>query len=135
MYFLLIFIFPIIWLQSPELRYAYGAFISIACLPLAINFNFKYYYKLINLSKFLFILLPILLIYKNIDNVNLYDKKLNRVFNYGNIKFYKKIDGYDVYTSVLCKNIKEICVTFSDREYKIKKKYGYFFFKRYKSEI
>ena len=135
LYFLLIFIFPIIWLQSPELRYAYGAFISIACLPLAINFNFKYYYKLINLSKYLFILLPILLIYKNIDNVNLYDKKLNREFTYGNIKFYKKIDGYDVYTSVLCKNIKEICVTFSDREYKIKKKYGYFFFKRYKSEI
>ena len=60
--------------------------------------------------------------------MNLYDKKLNRVFTYGNIKFYKKVDGYDVYTSVLCKNIKEICVTFSDREYKIKKKYGYFFF-------
>ncbi len=132
LYSIFIVIFPIIWLQSPELRYAYGAFLSICCIPLAINLNFKFYSKLVNISKFIFIFLPLLLIYKNLDNYKLYDKKLNRVFSYDEIKFSKKINGYDIYSSILCKDVKEICVTFPDRNYEIKKKYGYFFFKRYK---
>ncbi len=135
LYLIFIIVFPIIWLQSPELRYAYGAFIAIGCLPLAINLSFKNYHQFINLSKYFFVIIPILLILKNIENYKLYNKKLNRAFTYENIKFYKKIDGYDVYSSVLCKDIKEICVTFSNRDYKIKKKYGYFYFKRYEGNI
>jgi hypothetical protein len=134
-YFIFIGIFPVIWLQSPEIRYAYGAFITIGCLPLAINLNFKNYYNIINLSKYFLLILPILLIFKNIQNYKLYDKKLNRAFTYEQIKFYKKINGYNVYSSTLCKDIKEICVTFSNRDYEIKKKFGYFFFKRHKEKI
>ena len=35
--------------------------------------------------------LPLLLIYKNLDNYKLYDKKLNRVFSYDEIKFSKAL--------------------------------------------
>ena len=121
-----------LWLQAPDIRFAFGLLISIPVLfiSVAIPKNFS----LINNSilKTSFILILIALFFKNINHYEEITKKNIFIRNY-DVEGFKIINNFDNYKIVIndknqrfCYDTKYICVLNDEINFKIRKNYfGY----------
>lgn len=130
-WFLLFFIFcGLFWFRVPEIRFGFGWIISLSVFIPAfflwrINFN-------LNSKKiiFLFTIIPFLLIIKNYENIYIFQKTLNPVYNYQFDLIYTIEDK----NYVKVKNPNDRCVdiidycTYYNTEVDYKKILGYSFF-------
>ena len=130
-WFLLFFIFcGLFWFRVPEIRFGFGWIISLSVFIPAfflwrINFN-------LNSKKiiFLFTIIPFLLIIKNYENIYIFQKTLNPVYNYQFDLIYTIEDK----NYVKVKNPNDRCVdiidycTYYNTEVDYKRILGYSFF-------
>lgn len=120
------------WLVAPDIRYAYGMFISLRLLlfSYAINDYTKYFEILIKYKNIFFIILFIILIIKNMKYQFLeYYCIQNRTFDYKNISFYKKINDFELYktSSGNCAFFEKICINSDKKNLKIERNRNYLF--------
>ena len=133
---LVLLISIILWMSTPEIRYAWGLHFVIPCFFLSIllknsffsilkKFNRKFY--LLNLS-----LILILFLSKNILVFKIEDFTSipNRVHDFSNIRKVGTFEGIDIfYNYWKCADFNGVCVNLPKEDYNIEKKYSYTFFK------
>jgi hypothetical protein len=134
---LLLLLSIILWMSTPEIRYAWGLHFVIPCFMLSIllknsffnflkKFNRKFY--MLNL-----ILILILFLSKNISVFKIEDFASipNRVHDFSKIRKVGTFEGIDIfYNHWKCADFKGVCVNIPNEDYKIEKKYSYVFFKK-----
>ena len=125
------------WLIAPDIRYAYGIFISVTLLffSYAVNNNTKYIDRFIKYKNIIFMSLFIILVIKNIKyqfSDNFFNK--NRTFDYTNISFYKKINNFELYktSSGNCAFFEKICINSDKESLIIERNHNYLFIKNEK---
>jgi len=122
-FFIYLVYFPLsllLFMQSPEVRYAHGLIISIIAYNLLLSYKSLFNSKILfnNKSKKIFIFsLLILLCLKNFTNFELLFKNHKDQYDYSNIQLIGKINNYEIYKpdystnkSVFCFDFKKICV-------------------------
>ena len=136
---LLIFFFIInfiIWFQAPDIRFGYGVFISCISLIFAsATYFFFLRYKIIKKTKFIILILLIILCSKNYHNLTFLNKSKMVINDNSSVKFYKNINGYKIFKSnadhSFCKDFVQICVIIPS-ELNIEENNGYLYFIRKK---
>ena len=138
MIFILTFFSILLWMITPEIRYAWGLHFVLPCFLLTLfikNFLIKFFYKLnqkILLSNLLIIFLLFFL--KNISVFKVNDLLTipNRELDFSNIQKIGTFNNFDIFFNYWkCGDYKGICVNTIKENYEIEKKYSYVFFKKY----
>ena len=134
---ILVFFSTLLWMVSPEIRYAWGLLFVLPCFLITLfmknfltNFIFKSNQKLVK-SGFLIILL--LFFIKNISLFKIDDFLTvpNRSLNFSNIEKIGSFSDFDIFfNNWKCGDYEGICVNTIKENYNIEKKYSYVFFKR-----
>ena len=129
-FFIIFFLFSLItWLLSPDIRLAYGLLIAVSILPLTVVLQIV---KLNQLNKkifkFSFILVLILLTFKQKNNINLLNNfPFEKQFNYQDfVKIYSS-NNYNVFKpskNVFCNFFDDFC-SYQSLHVNIKEKNGY----------
>ena len=137
MILILVFFSTLLWMVSPEIRYAWGLLFVLPCFLITLfmknfltNFIFKSNQKLVK-SGFLIILL--LFFIKNISLFKIDDFLTvpNRSLNFSNIEKIGSFSDFDIFfNNWKCGDYEGICVNTIKENYNIEKKYSYVFFKR-----
>ena len=137
MILILVFFSTLLWMVSPEIRYAWGLLFVLPCFLITLfmknflaNFIFKLNQKLVK-SGFLIILL--LFFIKNISLFKIDDFLTvpNRSLNFSNIEKIGSFSDFDIFfNNWKCGDYEGICVNTIKENYNIEKKYSYVFFKR-----
>jgi hypothetical protein len=137
MILVLIFFSILLWMVSPEIRYAWGLLFVLPCFLITLfiknflpNFVFKLNQKLVK-SGFLIIFL--LFFFKNMSLLKIEDILTvpNRSLNFSNIKKIGSFSDFDIFFNKWkCGDYEGICVNTIKENYNIEKKYSYVFFKR-----
>jgi hypothetical protein len=116
-YFLIIlsifFINLIIWFQAPEIRFGYGIIISLVSFTIAFvlfNINLKILnYRFVFI---IFLIFCILLVEKNIKNLNIVNNLFQRNFDYSNYKILYETNRFKVYKpadGLFCNSFSGFC--------------------------
>jgi hypothetical protein len=134
---ILVFFSTLLWMVSPEIRYAWGLLFVLPCFLITLfmknfltNFIFKSNQKLVK-SGFLIIFL--LFFFKNISLFKIDDFLTvpNRSLNFSNIEKIGSFSDFDIFfNNWKCGDYEGICVNTIKENYNIEKKYSYVFFKR-----
>ena len=134
---LVLLISVILWMSTPEIRYAWGLHFSIPCFLLSIllkngffnilkKFDTKHYSLCLSLILILFLSKNIA-VFKKEDFVSI----PNRVHDFSKIKKVGTFEGIDIfYNHWKCADFKGVCVNIPKEDYNIEKKYSYVFFKK-----
>ena len=137
MILVLIFFSILLWMVSPEIRYAWGLLFVLPCFLITLfiknflpNFIFKLNQKLVKSS---FLIIFLLFFFKNMSLLKIEDilKVPNRSLNFSNIKKIGSFSDFDIlFNNWKCGDYEGICVNTIKENYNIEKKYSYVFFKR-----
>ena len=137
MILVLIFFSILLWMVSPEIRYAWGLLFVLPCFLITLfiknflpNFIFKLNQKFITSS---FLIIFLLFFFKNMKLLKIEDilKVPNRSLNFSNIKKIGSFSDFDIFfNNWKCGDYEGICVNTIKENYNIEKKYSYVFFKR-----
>ena len=132
--FFCLFIFIInfiLWLEAPDLRFAFGLFVSfpVFLIIYSLSKNFNFFFK--NVKSVFFVLL-LLIVLKNFKNINYMDTSgyLIRNYNYDKFKVIKKIENFTIkknYSNgAFCYDIGEICIINDNINFNLSKNnFGY----------
>lgn len=125
------------WFKAPEIRYAWGLLFS---LPVFFVVIFMKFFSINNVlinhkhlaSAFLFIFA--LFFSKSLKNFNFEDlyKISERRYDFSKIQKIGTFNGIDIYFNYWkCADYKNVCVNIPRKDYKISKKFSYFFYENY----
>ena len=137
MILVLIFFSILLWMVSPEIRYAWGLLFVLPCFLITLfiknflpNFIFKLNQKLVKSS---FLIIFLLFFFKNMSLLKIEDilKVPNRSLNFSNIKKIGSFSDFDIFfNNWKCGDYEGICVNTIKENFNKEKKYSYVFFKR-----
>ena len=123
----------LVWLRAPEIRFGYGMIIALVVFLVAIlilNLNFN---KKINLFRFGFISLLILMMIKNFNNLsNFHNLSFQRNYDYSEFKLIYSSNGYDFYkpNDIFCNSFVGFC-TYQGYKVDVKNVNNYIFMSRW----
>ena len=134
---IILFFSLILWMTTPEIRYAWGLHFVIPCFLITffIKKNYIEKIKTINQKFFLAIFGCVFVFFftKNISVFKIEDfvSIPNRVHDFSKIRKIGTFEGIDIfYNHWKCADFKGVCVNIPKEDYNIEKKYSYTFFNK-----
>ena len=104
-----------LWFEAPDVRFALGLLISIPVIFICYSLPESFLIKIQSISKNSFLIILVLLVFKNYNNYQLIEKKnfLMRNYNYEGFETYAKMENFNVKKNKnlggFCYDIKDIC--------------------------
>ena len=115
LFFSIFLINILLWLEAPDVRFALGLLISIPIIFICYSLPKNFLIKIQSISKNSFLIILVLLVFKNYNNYQLIDKKnyLIRNYNYEGFETYSKMENFNVKKNKnqggFCYDIKDVC--------------------------
>ena len=133
----ILFFSLILWMTTPEIRYAWGLHFVIPCFLITffIKKNFIKKIKSIN-QKFFLVIFGIIFMFFFTKNITVFKKEdfvsiPNKVHDFSKIYKVGTFNNIDIFHNWWkCADYKGICVNEPKKTYNIEKKYSYIFFKK-----